>query len=561
MKRLATLLLASCLLLTALAGCASETELTYKQAEEKLGAFAKSGITGQLREHLPDPSWLTEETIDELPPIDKYPLSVEGGGGVNVEIFSSTEKSSASTDKWMEAMAREFNRSGQTVNGRSVSVSVRPINSGLALDYIQTRTYMPAAYSPANELWGEMIKATGVAADMVEKSLTGNTAGILMKKSTYERYKVKYGEVTMAGVIEAALAKDIVLGHTDPNQSSTGLNIFTQELLAFDAENPLGEAAAAKFREFQNTVPPVSPTTADMAKIAGKGILDAMIMESQAWRESLTDKNAAVSLADWQFTPIGVRHDSPLYAIGDVAPEQRQALELFAAFCKTADAQGKAAGFGFNQFGGYKGAPNRYSGAELFSALKLWKDNKDGGNAVVTVFVMDCSGSMEGDRIRRSKEALINSARYINEENYIGLVSYSSVNQIFIDLPIAKFDPRQQALLVGAMKDLNVEGQTATNNAIVVALQMLLGARETMPGAKMQVLVFTDGAQNVGLELYQIQGLVNGLAIPVIGVGFEADPADLADLQTLAEINEGYYINADTDDVVYKLRGLFAAQM
>ena len=559
MKRLLTLLLASCLLLAALAGCAGETELTYKQAEEKLKAFARSGITGQLREHLPDPTWSMEDSgVAELPPIEKYPLSVEGGGSVNVEIFSSTEKSNASADKWMEAMAREFNRSGKTVNGRSVSVSVRPINSGLALDYIQTRTYMPAAYSPANELWGEMIKATGVAADMVEKSLTGNTAGILMKKSTYEAYRAKYGEVTMAGVIQAALAGDVVLGHTDPNQSSTGLNIFTQELLAFDAENPLSDEAALKFREFQNTVPPVSPTTADMAKIAGKGILDAMVMESQAWRESLTDKNAAVSLADWRFTPVGVRHDSPLYAIGDVSPEQRQALALFAAFCKTADAQKKATGFGFNQFSEYKGAPNRYTGQDLFQALKLWKDNKDGGNAVVTVFVMDCSGSMEGDNIRRSKEALINSARYINEENYIGLVSYSSVNRIFIDLPIAKFDPRQQALLVGAVRGLSVEGSTATNDAIVVALQMLLKAKETLPNAKMQVLVFTDGEQNVGLDLYQIQGLVNGLAIPVIGVGFEAN---LADLQTLAEINEGYCINADKEDVVYKLRGLFAAQM
>jgi len=556
-KRLLALLLASCLLLAA--GCASEAELTYKQAEEKLNAFARSGITGQIRDHLPDPTVLDEENaVDELPPIDKYPLSVRGGGAVDVEIFSSTEKSSAAADKWMEVMARQFNQSAQTVNGKTASVSVRPINSGLALDYIQTRAYVPAAYSPANELWGEMIRAAGVTADLAEKSLTGNTAGILMKKSTYEAYKAKYGDVTMAGVVEAALAGDIVLGHTDPNQSSTGLNIFTQELLAFDPENPLGEAAAAKFREFQNTVPPVSPTTADMAKIASKGILDAMIMESQAWRESLTDKSAAISLADWRFTPLGVRHDSPLYALEGITPEQRQALELFAKYCRTDAAQKSASSFGFNQFGEYKGAPNRYTGIELFSALKLWKDNKDGGHAVVTVFVMDCSASMEGEKLLRSKQALINSARYISEENYIGLVSYSSVGRIFIDLPIGKFTPRQHALLAGAVRELDVDGQTATNDAIVVALGMLLKAKETLPNAKMQVLVFTDGEQNAGLGLAQIQGLVNGLAIPVIGVGFEAN---LADLQALAEINEGYCINADQEDVIYKLRGLFTAQM
>jgi Ca-activated chloride channel family protein len=52
--------------------------------------------------------------------------------------------------------------------------------------------------------------------------------------------------------------------------------------------------------------------------------------------------------------------------------------------------------------------------------------------------------------------------------------------------------------------------------------------------------------------------MVNGIAIPVYGIGFEAN---LTDLQTLADINEGYCINADSEDVVYKLRNLFTAEL
>jgi Ca-activated chloride channel family protein len=68
----------------------------------------------------------------------------------------------------------------------------------------------------------------------------------------------------------------------------------------------------------------------------------------------------------------------------------------------------------------------------------------------------------------------------------------------------------------------------------------------------------SDGEQNEGLSLSDVKGLVNGLAIPIYGVGFEAD---LTDLKQLSEINEGYCIDADSDDVVYKLKGLFTTQL
>ena len=50
---------------------------------------------------------------DSLPPITKYPMAVAGRGGVNVEIFVSTEKSGSGTDGWMVEAAQAFNRSRQ----------------------------------------------------------------------------------------------------------------------------------------------------------------------------------------------------------------------------------------------------------------------------------------------------------------------------------------------------------------------------------------------------------------------------------------------------------------
>lgn len=537
-------------------GCSqgtTETTLNYDQAIEKLNAYISSkAVVSKEKEHQPDSSWVGNDTvINELPPITKYPLSVTGSGQILLEIFSSTEKSSIANDNWMEVQAKNFNKQGLQIGGKTIAISIRPIASGLALDYITKRTYVPDAYSPANNLWGEMIKSVGIPIETIENRLTGNTAGILMKKTTYDNYIKKYSTVTIENVEKAVLAGDVVLGHTNPNVSSTGLNIFTQELRAFDPKNPFSTEAIDKFRQFQNLLPPAAPTTKEMSKVAVKGIMDAMIMESQAYSVEPT-------LSDWVFTPCGIRHDSPIYALDNLSGEKKEALKLFVNYCKTDEAQKSASSFGFNLHNDFKGETNKYTGPELFSALKIWKENKDGGKPIISVFIVDRSGSMAGNKLKRIKTALRNSLQYINGDGYIGLVSYNSPNDITVDLPIAQFNAKQQSLFAGAVNDLDTGGGTATNSAIVVALNMVLKAKEAVPNAKMRILVLSDGAQNEGLNLSDIKGLINGIGIPIYGIGFEAN---LDDLQSLADINEGYCINADQEDVVYKLRDLFVAEL
>lgn len=544
-----------------IAGCGSSgtgyQTLTHDQAVEQINSYFQTGKVKYTEvKHAEDTSWVGVDTsADELPSIDKYPLSVEGHGQINVEIFSSTEKSNTKTHRWLDLMAEKFNASGAQINGKSVSISVRPIASGLALDYIKSRKYVPAAYSPSNELWGAMIDSTGLKTQLIEKRLAGNVAGILMKQAAYDAFTQKYGQVTMASVVKAAQAGDLKLGHTDPNQSSTGLNIFTQELLQFDSANPLSPTAIEAFKSFQATVPPTSPTTDEMAKVAAKGILDSMIMESQAY------KTTPGLETGWVFTPAGVRHDSPLYALGDVSADQIAALRKFAELCRSADGQQSATSLGFNQHDDYVGVANKYSGAQLFSALDLWKQNKDAGRPVVSIFVVDRSGSMDGNKLARVKEALRNAAGYINPGNYIGLISYSDEGSITLDLPIGQFDDKQRSLFAGAVNDLSAGGGTATNSALIVGLKLMLDKQASVPNAKLRILVMSDGEQNAGLSLEGTDntlGIISGLGVPVYGVGFEAD---LNDLTKLADPNEGYVINADSEDVSTKLKGLLRKEL
>jgi len=548
----------------ALTGCGADEgvkarpSLTEKEAKENLAALLTQVNVKEVPLRMDISGTELSDPGAELPDIAKYPLSVAGTAPVNVEIMASTEKAGPGMDGWLNAVAESFNRSGATASGQKVSVSIRPVASGLATDYITTDRYVPDAFSPANSLWGEIGSALGATMEAFETRLAGNTAGILMSKSAHEKYSAKYGDVTLGQIIEAVMAGDLLLGYTNPYVSSTGLNILTAMLQTFDPQDPLSPAAMERLQAFQAMVPPVAYTTAQMRESAKNGVLDAMIMEYQAYINE-------PSLKDYVFTPCGVRHDNPVYVTGNLTADQRDALRLFADYCKGDWAQKEAARFGFNANDDYPGQPIRLNGNKLAAAQQVWKKSKDGGRPVVAVFVTDVSGSMGGSPIQQLTSSLVNASGYIGAGNYIGLISYA--NDVSVNLPIAEFDGPQKAYFNGAVRDLSAGGGTATYDAVLVGLDMLLTSRDKIPNAKLMLFVLSDGAQNQGYSLDKITPVVRGLGIPIYTFGYNIAGEDAEKksareaLKTLSSINEASTISADEGDVVYNLRNFFNAQM
>ncbi|MEA4927454.1 MAG: VWA domain-containing protein [Candidatus Limiplasma sp.] len=539
------------LALPLLTGCGGSEPLTPKQAGESLDALLSKVRVTSVEPRMDISGTEITDTADELPDIGNYPLSVVGTGTVDVEIVASTEKAGTGMDGWLNVEAEAFNKSGATLNGSRVSVSIRPIASGLATEYITSGKYAPPAFTPTNELWAEMLTSRGIAFDTVATRLAGNTAGILMSKKANTDFVNKYGEVTLPKILDAVLAGDLLLGYTNPYASSTGLNILTAMLQAFDPADPLSAAAVEKLQAFQKQVPPVAYTTAQMRESAKKGVLDAMIMEYQAYSVEPT-------LSDYVFTPFGVRHDSPLYALNGCTEAQRAVLKQFAAFCQTPAAQAEAKRYGFNALDEYPGEALNLHGAQLYAAQKVWKENKDGGQPVVAVFVADTSGSMDGTPLRELKASLVNAAQYIGEGNYVGLVSYA--DDVVINLPIGEFTGKQKAYFSGAVKDLVAGGGTATYDAVLEGVRLLLAEKEQLPNAKLMLFVLSDGVQNRGYSLEQITPVVQGLTIPIHTIGYGSG-ADMTGLSALSNINEASSTKADESNVVYNLRNIFNSQI
>ncbi|MGF7011947.1 Ca-activated chloride channel family protein [Lachnospiraceae bacterium PF1-22] len=554
-KRLVSALLCMTMLSGMLVGCSGRTDevkrLSEADAKKELSALlTKVDATENTVNYDIDNSTNITGLAAELPDIDTYELVSKGKGSIDVEIFSSTEKAVKNgNDDWLIDVANNFNAENMKVNGKDVSVSIRSIASGTASDYIISGKYLPDGFTPANTLWGDMVSSKGVKLETVSDKLAGNTAGILLSANKYKELEDAGKDVSIETIVEETLNGNILLGYTNPYVSSAGLNILSTMLQTFDSADPLGDASVAKLEQFQSNIPSVAYTTAQMRETAKKGLLDAMVMEYQAYINTK-------ELKDYKFVPFGVRHDSPLYAVGDISSEKKEVLSAFADYCKNEKSQDLANKYGFNGANDYTYSGNQMTGKELYAAQDLWKAKKDAGQPVIAVFVADTSGSMTGTPLAELQTSLLNAANYIGEKNKIGLVSYNT--DVYIDLPIGEFNNKQKAGFTGAVKYLSANGGTSTYDAVLVALDMLLKEKEKTPNAKLMLFVLSDGEQSSGYGYRKVSNVLAGLRIPIHSICYGESISEMEDMSAL---NEASVIKASPEDVIYNLKNVFNAQL
>lgn len=526
------------------------TEVSSEDAGKRLEKLYKK-INVNIAEQVKGQIDLDPVAIgDSLPDISKFPISVTNTTDSFVEIFSSTEKSGTGNDGWLNEVATDFNNSNIEVNGVPVSVKIRNIASGTATDYIRSGKYIPDAFTPSNELWGEMVKANGISTQLITNRLIGNVAGIVTNKTKYDELVEKYGSLNVKTITDAIANNELSMGYTDPFASSTGLNFLVTALGTFDSSDLLGEQAVQGFEKFQANVPFIASTTLQMRDAAKTGKLDAFVLEYQIYA------NAPELKGSYVFTPFGVRHDSPLYALGDLPQEKLDIIKKFAEFVEQDKYQRLGEEKGFNGLNDYHSEVNPVDGSLLTSAQKLWKEKKNGNKPIAAVFVADVSGSMNGEPLNRLKQSLLTGQKYLGKDNSIGFVSYS--DNVTINLPIGKYDTNQQSMFVGAIDSLQANGGTATFDGIVVALKMLQDEMKINPELKPLIFVLSDGETNEGHSLNDIRGLIETYKIPIYTIGYNAN---IKALESISSINEAANINADTDDVVYKIGNLLNVQM
>ena len=536
------------IVLTRNAGKSKKT-INTESAAKVIERYVKN-IGPRQAEVIKSPVELANSRVDELPDIDTNEITVQPNTILYAEIFATSEKCGPGRDGRINEMAKKFNNAGYEVKGEPVSVMIRSVASGLGMDYISTGKYVPDGYTPSNDFWSKMLIADGVQMETVSDRLVDNTAGILLSKDTHKRLVEKYGSINLKTIVEATANGEFAMGYTNPYASATGLNFLISTLQTYNVQDPLSSDAVEGFQSFQSNVPFVAYTTLQMRDAAETGTLDGFVMEYQTYI------NDSELVRKYEFTPFGFLHTNPLYTTSETEETKKEILRQFAQFCQTEENQKLAKEYGFNVDLNYTVEQREVDGTTLLNAQELWKKEKDSGKPILAVFVADVSGSMDGEPLNSLKTSLINGMQYINTTNYVGLVSYS--DEVVINVPVGQFNLNQQSAFKGAVESLSASGGTATFDGIIVATDMLLAAKEQYPDAKLMMFVLSDGETNRGYSLKDIQESIDALNIPIYTIGYNADiPA----LESISAINEAASINADSDDVVYKLKNLFNSSL
>ena len=544
MKKLVSIILLLAMIATIFTGCVNSDvyddpagdvkDISYEDAIDTMNAIVSKVHVNtrdlpQMDLNMIDYS----NEADALADLDVFPIVVQGHGQINIEIAAATELSTPA--------------SGDTLNDDNITV--RRMTSGEVVSYMRAGRYQPDLFIGSNGAWAMMLDASGFKTITLCDRLLGNTAGILISDKVYDDFIKKYGEVTVKNVVEATLNKDLTFAYTYPYSSSTGLNMLAMILKAFDEENPLSSKAEEKLMEYQRTAPPTAHTTKIMENNALKGLVTAMAMEEQAY--VLDEK-----LKNFVYVPVGIRHDHPVVTFDYVSQEKQEAAKDFIAFCLTPESQELGTKKGFNRHDDYLGQDPGLTGSGYLAAQSLWKQNKTGGRPVIALFVADVSGSMQGSsKLKLLQDALLRSAQFVDTDNYLGLISYST--NVSIELPIKKFDAEQRARFSTAVQDLRADGGTAIYDATMVALQMLVEKQKEIPDAMPVMFILTDGHQEGGVNIDKILPVVKKIGIPIYTIAYDITEEDKKPMKKLAETSgEASMTVADEKDVVNVLRSL-----
>lgn len=484
----------------------------------------------------------TVEKIAVLPDISEYPFIVNPTTDNFITIYSSEDKAD-----WLIYVADRFNQSGASVDGTPVSVGIRAFKSSLGADFISSGKYAPDLYIPKSIIYGNLISALGVDLTLTEERLAGNVAGVTVSKQKNEDLTSKYGEINIKTIIDSVMNNELALGYNNPLSSEEGFNFFLTLLQAFDSDNPTSDNSVELLRKFQDKVPFIAYEDTQLISALTGGTLDAIVTDYQTYANSANLKSS------YEFVPIGIRQDSPVYIIGDMSVLKSQIINQFADFCKNSDSQKAASDRGFNGFDNYSGTVIM-NGAATLQAQEIYNKEKHGTSGLTVVFVADVSGSMEGSPLLNLRASLNRFIEIISSNVNVGLVTFS--DRVSVDVPIAKFDNIQKSYFSNAVKSMSAAGGTAMFDAVVVAEKMLMDTKTNNPHTKLMLFVLTDGEANVGYKFRDIEKTAKGTKIPINTIGYNAN---IEILQELSEINEAISMNADSDNIIARLESLFNA--
>jgi Ca-activated chloride channel family protein len=193
-----------------------------------------------------------------------------------------------------------------------------------------------------------------------------------------------------------------------------------------------------------------------------------------------------------------------------------------------------------------------------------------------SIYVLDVSGSMEGERIRALRNALISLAggdSRVDSSGYEVFRKREKVTPIAYDdkvrepqtITVPPDDAKKglRRIRAAASRLDTDSGNTATYSALRTAYQLADRRVRDNPGALTSIVLMTDGEDNEGISEGNFRRFYRGLstetkAVPTFTVKF--GPADAAELNRIARLTGGRLFSVEDTRLVTAFRQIRAYQ-
>ena len=178
--------------------------------------------------------------------------------------------------------------------------------------------------------------------------------------------------------------------------------------------------------------------------------------------------------------------------------------------------------------------------------LDAWRYTKRPTNVYL---VVDTSGSMEGEKIRRTREALAAFVEQVQgDRDRVGIVEFASSVKSFV--PLSTLDETSRYDMLDVIDNMDAMGGTALIDAVYAAVEDLQSQRDDQ--AINAVVVMTDGLDNDSRrtlnELARLLETRDDSPVVLFTIAFGSDADDTL-LNRMADAGNGQFRRADETDI------------
>jgi Ca-activated chloride channel family protein len=451
------------------------------------------------------------------------------GQTLEISFYSSSAKKT-----WIDEMIKLFNASYQTVGDQTIKVKHFSVQSGESLDALKSDKIQPDMWSPADESWFEL--AASYWRNVKQKTLFDRTTPLVnipLVIAVWEPMAKILGYPAPLGWHDIAKVTTnpkgwgafghpewgkFRWGHPHPDSNSGFLAIISEVYAALGktegiTPEDLKKSETVSFlKAFEGAVEHYGLSSTwidDVMHAKGPAYLSATvqyentIIETNEKNQNRPFKLVAVYPKEgcfWNQHPVAILK-------GDwMTPDKEAASQKFIDFLLGQEAQLRAMQLGLRPvskeieiaapFDDAHGVNPKYAADRVFKVpeegvLKrirdLWEDVKTPASIV---FVLDQSGSMQGDPIAKAKSGSIDFIKQMKPRDQLMIVVFNNTVTTLMDMcTIQQCGEDAISKLSGVFAD----GGTALYDAVADSYQKLQQVQKLAPNRRYALLLLSDG--------------------------------------------------------------------